>query len=185
MLRQSNLRHPYCCRNSQFCLFRSRVRWILMFRVYILMREASSAQSNIAVFSSSCGMLYKYHNRAFVFAELLLNSLALVPVSLTTISKGRPQRFAMICAPGNSDLSHFTSKTKCVETVKIIQSPRLTKPSSDNVDVANEKVFCRIKIIVSISVCFICFSLWIAIVYRRKKVDIFVQSLLSSQKKAS
>ncbi|VDK80434.1 unnamed protein product [Litomosoides sigmodontis] len=63
----------------------------------------------------------------------LMNSAALVPVSLVSTTLGRPQRFALICAPIDEDFMSVTKLSKG-ESVQIIEQPRTNalKSSADN-----------------------------------------------------
>lgn len=50
-----------------------------------------------------------------------MNSAALVPVSLISTTLGRPQRFALICAPVDKDFVTVAKLSKGENTIQIIE----------------------------------------------------------------
>ncbi|EJD74850.1 ribonuclease P/MRP protein subunit POP1 containing protein [Loa loa] len=56
--------------------------------------------------------------------ESIMNSAALVPVSLISTTQGRPQRFALICAPIDEDFLTVAKLPKGDNAIKIIEHPR-------------------------------------------------------------
>lgn len=55
-----------------------------------------------------------------------MNSTALVPVSLVSTTLGRPQRFALICAPIDEDFMNVTKLSKGGSAIQIFEQPRTT-----------------------------------------------------------
>ncbi|KAM3723191.1 Ribonucleases P/MRP protein [Dirofilaria immitis] len=72
--------------------------------------------------------------------ESIMNSAALVPVSLVSITLGRPQRFALICAPVDEDIITIANMSKGKNAVQIVeQSRRNTLKSGSNNEKNEEK----------------------------------------------
>uniref|UniRef100_A0A0R3RGT8 POPLD domain-containing protein n=1 Tax=Elaeophora elaphi TaxID=1147741 RepID=A0A0R3RGT8_9BILA len=68
--------------------------------------------------------------------ESVMNSAALVPVSLVSTTLGRPQRFALICAPIGEDFVNVAKLSKGENTIQIIEQPRtnVLKSMFDNAE---------------------------------------------------
>uniref|UniRef100_A0A915PE04 Ribonucleases P/MRP protein subunit POP1 n=1 Tax=Setaria digitata TaxID=48799 RepID=A0A915PE04_9BILA len=66
--------------------------------------------------------------------EFIMNSAALVPVSLLSTTTGRPQRFALICAPTKEDYMAVAKLSKGEKSPQIVEQPRIhdVKPVFDN-----------------------------------------------------
>ncbi|VDK65256.1 unnamed protein product, partial [Onchocerca ochengi] len=56
--------------------------------------------------------------------ESIMNSAALVPVSLVSITVGRPQRFALICAPIDEDFTTIAKLSKGENAMQIVEQSR-------------------------------------------------------------
>ncbi|VDM95089.1 unnamed protein product [Thelazia callipaeda] len=61
--------------------------------------------------------------------EAIMNSAALIPVCLFSFTTGRPQRFALICAPVNEDLDEMMRLTKHKKALEIVETPRTSNIS--------------------------------------------------------
>ncbi|CAG9536760.1 unnamed protein product, partial [Cercopithifilaria johnstoni] len=62
--------------------------------------------------------------------ESVMNSTALVPVSLISTTLGRPQRFALICAPIDEDFINVAKLSKGESATQITEQPRKSTSKS-------------------------------------------------------
>ncbi|KAL4002755.1 Ribonucleases P/MRP protein subunit POP1 family protein [Acanthocheilonema viteae] len=72
--------------------------------------------------------------RAPMPEESVMNSAALVPISLVSTTRGRPQRFALICAPIGEDFTSVAKLWRGENAIQIIEQPRRStlKSAFDN-----------------------------------------------------
>lgn len=61
-----------------------------------------------------------------IVSESIMNSAALVPVCLIPTAVGRPQRFALICAPIDEDFMNILKLSKGESGMQIIEQPRIS-----------------------------------------------------------
>ncbi|VDO32497.1 unnamed protein product [Onchocerca flexuosa] len=57
-------------------------------------------------------------------SESIMNSAALIPISLVPITVGRPQRFALICAPIDEDFTNIAKLSKSENAMQIVEQSR-------------------------------------------------------------